>query len=315
MSDFSMFFGILLLAIPATSPILIACLGEIITERSGVLNLGVEGAMSVGALTSFVVAIGTGSPYVGFLAGTAGGVLITLIHAYLCISLKSDQVISGVMLTLLGIALTTYFGQPWIGADAPGFGRIDIPGIGAYFTVVDFLALLLVPIVWYFLFYTNFGLEIIAVGDDAKTADTMGIDVHRVRYSSTLIGGAFSGAAGAALSLGFLNLWTSGLVSGRGWIAIALVIFAQWQPIRALIGAYLFGVIDAAQFRAQSVAFHEMFPLRGELAPFYDVVLDPVIMSTYPYLVTILVLAIASRKATVELGMPMDLLVPYTREQ
>jgi simple sugar transport system permease protein len=322
--------GLLDATVRASTVLILASLGEIISERGGVLNLGVEGMMLVGALGGFATTVVTGSYWLGFLAGIALGTLMALIHAYLCISLKSNQVISGIMLTLLGTGLTTFFGQSWVSESIEGFPQVTLPLVGQYLvgvplvgealfrsTAPDYIALALVPVVWFFLFRTNLGLEITAVGEDPETADTMGVDVFRMRYLCVLLGGAFAGAAGAHLSLAFSQLWVPGMTSGRGWIAVALVIFAQWRPSRALVGAYLFGLLDALQLRSQAISL-QIDPgaaLAGVVNPLLGFVFHPTIMATYPYIATILVLIVTVRRfGDDQLGVPSALLEAYSRE-
>ena len=319
--------SILLIAIPATTPLLLGCMGAIVSERSGVLNLGIEGVMSVGALSSIMISGITGSPWLAFLGGIVAGVLFMSIHAVFCITFKSDQVITGVMVTLLGVAITTYFGRPWTGEQVQSFDDVLVPGVGEYLvsipvvgevlfnnTPLDYLAILLVPVTWYLLFRTNIGLEITAVGNDPETADTMSIDPTRIRYLSVLLAGAYAGAAGAAVTLSFTGVWTAGVIDGRGWIAVALVIVSRWDPLKALLGAYFFGILYAAQFRAQSINVGEVLPLADVLGPLYGVVLHPVMLSAYPYLITILALVVFTYKSRRELGEPKALTEPYRRE-
>lgn len=322
--------GLLDATVRAATVLIFASLGEIISERGGVLNLGVEGIMLVGALGGFVVTVITGSYWLGFLAGILLGVAMSSIHAFLTISLKSNQVISGIMLTLLGIGLTTFFGQQWVSKSIAGFPKVTLPIVGQYLveipiigealfrsTAPDFIALALVPIVWFFLFRTNLGLEIISVGEDPETADTMGVGVFKMRYLCVLIGGGFAGAAGAHLSLAYSQLWVPGMVAGRGWIAVALVIFAQWRPERALVGAYLFGFLDALQLRSQAISLQldPGTPLAEFVNPILGFVMHPTIMATYPYLATILVLVFTVvRLENKQLGVPSALLKPYSRE-
>jgi simple sugar transport system permease protein len=307
--------------VTATSPLLLATLGEIISERSGVINLGIEGMMLVGAFSGFVVTVVTGNPYLGLVTGTILGVIFSTIHAFLSISLNADQVVSGIMITLLGTGITAYLGADWTTESIEGFRSIpipilvDIPVIGeALFMnpVTDYLSVLLVPVVWYFLFRTNLGLEINAVGEDPKAADTAGVNVRATRYLCVLIGGGFAGAAGAVLSLSVSNLWVPGMVAGRGWIAVALVIFAQWGPVRALFGSYLFGAIDAFAVRSQGLNLNQYF---GEGSIINEVLLNGSILQTYPYIATIVVLIYISIKATnQEIGAPSSLLKSYSRE-
>ena len=322
--------GLLEATVRASTVLILASLGEIIAERGGVLNLGVEGMMLGGALSGFVVTVLTGNPWLGLAVGVLVGIAMSAIHAFLTISLKSDQVISGIMLTLLGIGLTTFFGQQWVERRIDGFREVTFPVVGQYLvdvpligealfraTPTDYIALALVPLTWYFLFRTNLGLEITAVGDDPETADTMGVNVFRIRYLCVLLGGAFAGAAGAHLSLAFAQLWVPGMVAGRGWIAVALVIFAQWRPERALVGAYLFGLLDALQLRSQGLdlTVGAGFPAADAVNAVSNFVFHPTIMSTYPYIATIAVLAFTVRKAgRTQLGVPGALLQAYSRE-
>nr|WP_239638811.1 MULTISPECIES: ABC transporter permease [unclassified Haloferax] len=322
--------GLLNATVQAATVLLLAGLGELISERAGVLNLGVEGMMLVGALGGFVVTAITGNYWLGFGAGIVFGMLLASVHAFLCISLKSNQVISGVMLTLLGTGLTTFFGSGWVQESITGFPQMTLPLVGRYLvhlpvvgeaffrsTATDYLALLAVPVVWFFLYRSNLGLEIIAVGEDPEMADTMGVPVFRLRYLAVIVGGGFAGAAGAHLSLAFSQLWVPGMTVGRGWIAVALVIFAQWRPSRMLVGAYLFGLLDALQLRSQSLslALDPSTPLAGVINPVVNTLSNPQIMSTYPYLTTIAVLTYAViRTKSVRLAVPSALLQSYNRE-
>lgn len=322
--------GLLDATVRASTVLILASLGEIIAERSGVLNLGVEGMMLVGALGGFITTVLTGNHLLGFAVGILFGMALASIHAFLTVTLKSDQVISGIMITLLGAGLTTFFGQQWVEYSIDGVSQVTLPIIGEYLvdipligpalfrsTPSDFAAILLVPVVWYFLFRTNLGLEIAAVGEDPETADTMGVNVFRMRYLCVLLGGAFAGAAGAHLSLAFSKLWVPGMVAGRGWIAVALVIFAQWRPERALVGAYLFGMLDALQLRSQAISLQvgPTVPLADTVNAILGVLMHPTIMATYPYLATIAVLVFTVRHAgEKQLGVPSALLQAYSRE-
>jgi simple sugar transport system permease protein len=318
--------GLLDATVRAATVLILAGLGEVIAERAGVLNLGVEGMMLVGALGGFTVTVVTGSYWLGLGVGVVLGMALALVHAFLCITLKSNQVISGVMLTLLGGGITTFFGQAWVEKSIEGFPQIaipvlvDIPLLGeALFesTATDYIALFLVPLVWYYLFRTNLGLETVSVGEDPEMADTMGVDVFKLRYLAVLVGGGFAGAAGAHLSLAFSQLWVPGMTAGRGWIAVALVIFAQWRPERILVGAYLFGLLDALQLRSQGLelTLGSGAPLAGVLNPVLEFVFHPTIMATYPYLATIAVLAYAViRTKSDQLAVPSALLQSYSRE-
>jgi simple sugar transport system permease protein len=321
--------GLLSATITATSPLLLACLGEIISEKGGVLNLGIEGIMLFGALSGFVVTGVTGSPWLGFFVAIVVGIAVSAIHAFLSISLKADQVISGIMLSLLGIGLTSFLGNEWVGRSVNTFDQVLLPVVGRFLVEIpvigpaafrnpptDFVAFALVPVVWYFLFRTNLGLEIAAVGEDPETADAAGVNVSSRRYIAVLIGGAFAGAAGAHLSLAFAQLWAAEMVAGRGWIAIALVIFVQWRPLRSVFGALLFGLVSAFVIRSQSVDLVGILSAGSEvLASVFNVAFNPTVMPMYPYIVTIIILTYISRKAMIqEIGAPAALLQPYIRE-
>jgi simple sugar transport system permease protein len=314
----------------ASTVLILAGLGELISERAGVLNLGVEGMMLVGALTGFVTTVITGSYWLGLGVAVFAGGLMSLVHGFLCISLNSDQAVSGIMLTLLGTGLTTYFGNSYTGNSISGFPERTLPVIGDFLveipiigpavfqsTVTDYIALLLVPLVWLFLYRTNIGLELISVGEDPETADTMGVDVYKMRYLAVVIGGALAGAAGAHLSLSFNEIWSTSMTAGRGWIAVALVIFARWRPERILVGAYLFGLFNALQLYSQALdlSLSPGTPLAGVFNPILEFVMNPTIMSTYPYIATLLVLVITVVRAeNSELAQPSALVQSYTRE-
>ncbi|NHN41844.1 ABC transporter permease [Halorubellus sp. JP-L1] len=314
--------------IAAATPLLLGALGELINERAGILNLGMEGMMLVGALTGFAVTNVTGNPYLGLLAGAGAGLAFSLIHAVLTVSFKASQVVSGIMLSLLGIGLTDYFGAAWTAKSITGFNDVIVPVIGPVLvqvpvigpvlfrnTVPEYIAIAFVPLVWYFLHHTNIGHEIISVGEDPATADTMGVSVVRTRYLAILLGGALAGAAGATLSLAVLKLWVGDMVAGRGWIIVALVIFAQWRSVRILLGAYLFGVLSVLQIRSQAFQFSGIDILGINLDPVLGVITNPSILATAPYVATILVLIFVSRGATREsLGAPAAFLQPYVRE-
>ncbi len=320
----SLLSGIAESTVRLATPLLLAAMGEVVAERSGVLNLGVEGMMLSGALVGFAATAVTGSAVIGFFAGVIAGMSLALVHAFLCVSLKADQVISGIMITLLGTSLTTYFGQSWTGENIDGFSTIAIPALSeipvigkALFaiTILDYLALLLVPVVWYLLFRTNIGAEIFAVGEDPETADTAGVSVFRIQYACVLIGGAFAGAGGAQLSLAFTKFWTSEMTTGIGWIAVALVIFAQWQIWRVVVGAYLFAAIDALSIRSQGSVDGQLLG-QEVLTDLVNFLINPQVMETYPYIATILVLWYVMRQGNLnELGAPRAMLQSYSREQ
>jgi general nucleoside transport system permease protein len=301
---------VLAAAISAGTAILFACLGEILCERAGVLNLGVEGMMLMGALAGFAATFATGSPWLGAIAALLAGGAMSLIHALLTVTLRANQVVSGLALTLFGGGLSSFLGQPLVGQPAPAsFERTplpllgDIPVIGEILfrqDMLTYLSYLLVPLLWLFIFRTRPGLHLRAVGESPATTDAMGLSVSRLRYLYIVLGGMLAGLGGAAISLASNPGWTENITAGRGWIAIALVIFATWSPVRAAVGAYLFGGVEALQFRLQGAG--------TQVSPFF--------LNMLPYLFTILVLTLATRETLRRrVGAPAALGLPYFREE
>jgi simple sugar transport system permease protein len=302
--------SVLAAAIGAGTAILYACLGEIMCERAGVLNLGVEGMMLMGALGGFAVAYWTGSALLGALAALVVGGLLSLVHALFTITLQANQIVSGLALTLFGGGLSSFLGQPLVGQPAAArFDKApipllaDIPLIGPVLfhqDVLTYLSYLLVPLLWVFIYRTRPGLHLSAVGESPATADAMGINVAGLRYAYVTLGGMLAGLGGAVISLATNPGWTENMTAGRGWIAIALVIFATWNPARAALGAYLFGGVEALQFRLQGAG--------TQVSPFF--------LNMLPYLFTIAVLVIATREtARRRIGAPAALGRAYVREQ
>jgi len=258
---FELLVPLLAAAVQSGTPVLFATLGEIFTEKSGVLNLGVEGAMILGALTGFIVSRYTGSPLAGLIAAGLVGSLATSIHGVVCLVFQGNQVVSGLALTILGAGLANYLGTAYIGLSAPGFSPLAIPGLseipflGPVFFQQDalvYLSYLIPPLMWLFLTRTRFGLGLRAAGEYPAAATAAGLNVIAYRWCGVLGGGFLMGLGGAYLSLAYTHLWTTNLTGGRGWIAVALVIFAFWRPGRAVFGAYLFGGIMALQLRLQA---------------------------------------------------------------
>ncbi len=252
-------------AVQSGTPILYATLGEIITEKGGILNLGVEGMMMVGALAGFLMAKATGNPMAAFVMGGMAGAALGALHGLVCIGFQGNQVVSGLALTILGTGMADYIGTPYIGQSVPGFHAIALPGlsavpvIGPIFFQQDLLVYIsyLVPVLLLVFFrYTRWGLQLRAIGEYPPAAMAAGVPVQRLRWLAVLAGGFLAGCGGAYLSLAYTHLWTNGLSAGRGWIAVALVIFAFWQPLRALVGAYLFGGVMAFQLRLQAMGTH-----------------------------------------------------------
>jgi len=258
----AMIISLLAAAVQSGTPILYATLGEIITEKSGVLNLGVEGAMIVGALAGFIVSRYTGSPALGFLAAGVAGTLAASVHGVVCLWFQGNQVVSGLALTILGAGLANYLGTSYVGLSAPGFSPFaipllsSIPVIGPIFfnhDILVYFSYCIPPALWLFFTSTRFGLGLRAAGEYPAAATAAGLNVVGYRWFGIGAGGFFMGLGGAYLSLAYTHLWTTNLTGGRGWIAVALVIFAFWRPGRAMLGAYLFGGIMALQLRLQAM--------------------------------------------------------------
>jgi general nucleoside transport system permease protein len=294
-------------AVRAGTPILLAALGELLVERAGVLNLGVEGMMLVGALAGFIVSQQSGDPWIGVLAAAIAGLMLSGVHAFLSVSLRANQVGSGLALAIFGMGLSGLFGKPFVGVPAEGFAPIavpwlaEVPLLGRMFFQHDplvYVAYLLVPSLWVLVYRTRLGLKVRAVGEHPRSADALGISVVVVRYSCVLAGGLMAGIGGAYLSLAYTQLWVDNMTAGRGWIALAMVIFGGWDPVRTALGAYLFGGVQALQLRLQAV---------GVTVPTYALMMTP-------YVFTILALIAASAgRGRRRLGTPTALGVAYTR--
>ena len=271
----------------AATPILLAAIGELVVEKSGVLNLGVEGMMITGAFSGFAAAVLTGSPMVGFLCAAIGGAALSVIFAILTQYFLSNQVATGLALTLFGLGLSEMLGQSYVGIKPPVSAKLDlplisdIPVIGPILCSHDFTvyaALTLVTGVWFFLKYTRGGLILRAVGESHDAAHALGYKVVRVRILAIMFGGGCAGLGGAALSLVRVPQWTEGMTAGAGWIALAIVVFASWKPARVLLGAYLFGGVAVLQLNLQAAG----------------VSIPVEYLSMSPYLITIIVLVVMS---------------------
>ena len=287
--DLSAINPILLLAslMVAATPILLAAIGELVVERAGVLNLGVEGMMITGAVCGFIVAVATGSPWLGFLGAAVGGALLSLLFGVLTQVLLSNQVATGLALTLFGLGLASLLGQGWVGIRAPSVPDLplgplrDIPVLGPVLFRHDpmvYLGLFLCLAVWWFLTKTRGGLILRAVGENHDAAHALGYKVIRIRLLAIMFGGACAGLGGAYLSLVRVPQWTEGVTAGAGWIALAIVVFASWRPGRLVIGAYLFGGVTQLQLNLQAAG----------------VAIPVELLSMSPYLATILVLVLLS---------------------
>ncbi len=271
----------------ASVPIMLAAIGELVAEKAGVLNLGVEGMMIMGAICGFVAAVESGSPVVGFIGGAAGGAALSLIFAVLTQGLMANQVATGLALTLFGLGLSSLIGQGYVGIKPPLTGAVpfgplaDIPVLGKIAFGHDWVvyaSIAVIAAVWWVLKYSRTGLIIRAVGENHDAAHALGYKVVRIRMLAILFGGTMAGLGGAYISLIRVPQWTDGITSGAGWIALAIVVFASWKPWRVLLGAYLFGGITVLQLNLQAA---------GARIPVEY-------LSMSPYLITIFVLVIMS---------------------
>ncbi|OQA12895.1 MAG: Branched-chain amino acid transport system / permease component [Chloroflexi bacterium ADurb.Bin360] len=318
MSVLALISSILAITLRAGTSLIYATVGEIYTERSGILNLGLEGMMLMGAVTAFATAFYTKSLWLALIVAVIVGGLLAALHAFLCVTMRANQVVSGLSITLFGSGLASFLGQRLgpasnnyflVGMVGPKFTPIQIPVlsslpvIGAFFNqdILTYLVYLLMPLAWFYLYKTRPGLSLRAVGENPQTADAMGIDVGRTRYLYTILGGMLTGLGGAHLSLAYTPGWTENLTGGRGWIVIALVIFAMWNPGRAVLGAVLFGGINAVQFRLQAA---------GTAIP-------AAFLNMLPYLTTIFVLVVMTwwEALSKRIGAPAALGKAYMREE
>ena len=283
--------GPLLTIITASTPLLLAALGELVTERSGVLNLGVEGMMAVGAVCGFAVAYTTGSATRGVFAAILAGMVVASLFALLTLVFVSNQVAAGLALTLFGLGLSALIGDAYVGIPGIGLpalhvaGLSDLPFVGRIIFGQDALTYLawgLAAAVWYFLFRTRAGLIVRAVGDNHASAHALGYPVIRVRFLAILFGGAAAGLGGGYLSLVYTPQWTQNMTAGRGWIALALVVFAGWLPPRVVVGALLFGTVSYLALYVQGLG----------------VGIPSQFLSMLPYLTTVIVLVAISRNRT-----------------
>jgi ABC-type uncharacterized transport system permease subunit len=297
--------GLLAASLRVATPLIFGTLGELLAERSGILNLGIEGTMFLGAFAGFTIASATGSLWLGFLGAVIAGILAGLLMGLLTVSLGLNQHVSGLGLTLFleGISLFAFrliFGERSIQPSITPFPKLsilsNIPILSPIFEqyALTYIAIALVPIFWWFIYRTSFGLQLRAVGENPEAADAAGVNVFMIRYLALGVAGGLMAAGGAFLSLAQLGSFIFGIIAGRGWVCIALVIFANWQPFKVFWGALLFGGVFALQLRLQSTGIKLPYELFLAL----------------PYLVTIAALTIAGRNATA----PAALLKPYRRE-
>jgi ABC-type uncharacterized transport system permease subunit len=296
-------------AIRSGTPLLFATLGEILAERSGILNLGVEGMMLIGAFTGFAVSYTTSNLWLAVFAAMGAAAILASLHAFVSITLKVNQVVSGLALVFLGSGLSGFWGQKFVGIQSVSFSNVkipllaDIPFVGNILFNRDplvYVGYLLVPFIWWYLYKTKYGMNLRAVGEAPAAADARGINVSLTRYVYTIIGGSLAGLGGAYLSLAYTSMWVENMTAGRGWIAVVLVIFAIWDPALAMLGAYLFGGISVLQFGLQVT----------------QTPIPPNIMKMFPYLFTVLVMLFtSSEKMKKRFGAPTALGIPYSREE
>jgi ABC-type uncharacterized transport system permease subunit len=296
---------LLLLTLAAGTPLVYAALGELVVEKSGVLNLGVEGMMLVGAVSAFIAAATTGSAWLGILVGTMAGALLAVLFGVLTLSLMSNQVAAGLALSLFGAGLSAFIGKPYVSRVVTALPTLNVPGLSDLPIIgkilfgsspLVYLSLALLVGIHWFLYRTRAGLVLRAVGESPVSAHAIGYPVIRIRYAAVIFGGACAGLGGAYLAVAYTPLWVEGMTAGRGWIALALVVFATWKPWRVVAGAYLFGGVTLAQFQAQASGTE----IPSEL------------LAMLPYLATIVVVAIISRDAVaIRLNAPASLGRPF----
>ncbi|NSY40839.1 ABC transporter permease [Leisingera sp. ANG59] len=287
--DLSAINPVLLIAslMVAATPLLLAAIGELVVEKAGVLNLGVEGMMIVGAIAGFATAVESGSPFLGFIAAAIAGAALSILFAILTQFAQANQVASGLSLTLFGLGLSALMGQSYVGIKPPQMGDIhipvlsDLPVVGPILfghDIILYFGIALTAAVWWVLKYSRIGLVLRAVGENHDAAHALGYKVLKIRLMAIMFGGACAGLGGAYISLIRVPQWTEGMTAGIGWIALALVVFASWKPWRALLGAYLFGGVTVVQLNLQAAG----------------VAIPVEYLAMSPYLITILVLVILS---------------------
>ena len=284
--NLDLILGILQIVLIATTPLVFAGIGELVTEKSGVLNLGVEGMMLVGAVSAFIILVITGSYFLAFFVSILSGIIMSGLFAFLVLFLMSNQIATGLALTIFGIGLSSMLGKQYIGT--------PIDGLSPWFFVI--FSFLIVFLVSYFFYKTKAGLILRAVGESHNSALALGYSVIKIRFLSILFGGSMCALAGSYISICYAPMWQEGMTAGRGWIALALVVFATWKPERVLIGAYIFGGVTILQMNLQALGLR--FP--GQF------------FSMAPYVATIIVLVlISSNKLRIKLSAPASLTIPF----
>lgn len=292
-------------SLAASTPLILAALGELVVEKSGVLNLGVEGMMVVGAAVSFIVGIETSNLLLATLAGALAGVLMSLIFGFITLSLQANQVATGLALTIFGVGISAFFAKSYSGIALQGLKPLqlpvlsDLPIVGSLLFSYDsliYLSIALFFAISWFLGKSRPGLLVLAVGESPRAAHTLGYSVIKIRYMAVMFGGAMAGLGGTYLSIAYTPIWAEGMTAGRGWIALALVVFASWKPTRLLLGALLFGGVTIAQFHLQGAGIGVPTQL----------------LSALPYLATIAVLVYIGRSGrSAKLTAPASLAQPF----
>ncbi|AWI75201.1 ABC transporter permease [Parazoarcus communis] len=308
--DASLFTSMLFATVVAGTPLIIVSLGLLVNEKAGVLNLGAEGMMAMGAVAAFAVTHHTGSPWLGVLAGMGAGMAVSLVFGLLTLTLQANQVASGLALAIFGVGLSAFIGKPFESIALPAVPPIripfiaDLPLIGEALYNQQALVYLSWAMFWavvWFLYRSRAGLVLRAVGESPASAHAIGHPVILIRYLAVLFGGAMAGIGGAFLSVFYTPMWVEGMVAGRGWIALALVVFATWRPLRVMVGAYLFGGVMITQLFIQGSGMQIDFPAQ--------------FLSSLPYWATIIVLVVISRNVnTIRLNSPMSLGKPFRAE-
>lgn len=298
--------GLLNATLQAATLLFVAALGELITEKSGILNLGVEGMISIGAVAGFMTAVNTNNIFLAVIVGVLSSSVFASIHAVVTVVLKQDQTVSGLILTILGLALSSLIGKNYVGkkldTKLESLFSIDDPSnilqVLLSQNIIFYVSILLMIVVSYILKNTMFGRRLEAVGEDSKAADSMGLNVTKTQFIATCLGGAFAGLSGVYLTLGYVPYWTDNMTAGRGWIALALVIFGGWKPYRTALGALLFGFLEALVPRLQTYGFE----------------LNPYIVKIFPYIITILILVLLTIYKDGKTGAPKNIGIPFFRE-
>ena len=298
--------GLLNATLQAATLLFVAALGELITEKSGILNLGVEGMISIGAVAGFMTAVNTNNIFLAVIVGVLSSSAFASIHAVVTVVLKQDQTVSGLILTILGLALSSLIGKNYVGKklDTKLESLFSINDPSNIFEVllsqniIFYISILFMILISYTLKNTMFGRRFEAVGEDSKAADSMGLNVIKTQFIATCLGGAFAGLSGVYLTLSYVPYWTDNMTAGRGWIALALVIFGGWKPYRTALGALLFGFLEALVPRLQTYGFE----------------LNPYIVKISPYIITILILVLLTIYKDGKTGAPKNIGIPFFRE-